>query len=102
MRAAGRGGQPRADGEDLKIGNHALVDAPIERDTGQQAAEGRFDRPPPAQAIHAGADLLVVGRPVTHAADVAAAAAAVADEVAAALAGYGRAATIRLRNNPFT
>jgi orotidine-5'-phosphate decarboxylase len=39
----------------------------------------------PAEAIAGGADVLVVGRPVTHATDPAAAAAAIAAEVAAAL-----------------
>jgi len=38
----------------------------------------------PADAIRAGADLLVVGRPITGAADPAAAARAVAAEIAAA------------------
>lgn len=41
----------------------------------------------PGDAIRSGADLLVIGRAVTQADDPAAAAAAVADEVAAALAG---------------
>lgn len=41
----------------------------------------------PAQAIRAGSDLLVVGRPVTHADDPVAAAAAIEAEVAEALAG---------------
>jgi orotidine-5'-phosphate decarboxylase len=43
----------------------------------------------PAGAIGAGADVLVIGRPVTAAADRAAAAAAVHEEVAATLAGTG-------------
>jgi orotidine-5'-phosphate decarboxylase len=44
----------------------------------------------PSIAVAAGADLLVVGRPVTHARDAEAAAAAIADEVGAAL-GAGSA-----------
>lgn len=40
----------------------------------------------PAQTVTAGADLLVVGRPITQAADVAAAAAAIRDEAVAARA----------------
>lgn len=39
----------------------------------------------PSEAVHAGADLLVIGRAVTHAEDPAAAAAAIAKEVAVAL-----------------
>lgn len=38
----------------------------------------------PAEAVRAGADILVIGRPITGAADPAAAAKAVADEIAAA------------------
>jgi orotidine-5'-phosphate decarboxylase len=45
----------------------------------------------PAEAIAAGADLLVVGRPVTRADEPEAVAAAIAGEVAAALGVPGRA-----------
>ena len=41
----------------------------------------------PASAINAGADYLVVGRPITRAADPRAAAEAIVAEIAAALAG---------------
>ena len=43
----------------------------------------------PADAIAAGADMLVVGRPIRDAADPAAAAAAIVAQIAAAQAGRG-------------
>ena len=53
----------------------------------------------PGVAIAAGADLLVLGRAVTHAPAPEAVAALVADEVAAALAGFPVAARVRVRRS---
>jgi orotidine-5'-phosphate decarboxylase len=53
---------------------------------GGSAADDQVRVSTPAQAVHAGSDLLVIGRPISHAEDPVAAAAAVEDEVAHALA----------------
>lgn len=52
---------------------------------GGSAADDQVRVSTPAQAVHAGSDLLVIGRPISHAEDPVAAAAAVEDEVAHAL-----------------
>jgi orotidine-5'-phosphate decarboxylase len=53
---------------------------------GGSAADDQVRVSTPAQAVHAGSDLLVIGRPISHAEDPVAAAAAVEDEVAHAMA----------------
>jgi orotidine-5'-phosphate decarboxylase len=53
---------------------------------GGTAADDQVRVSTPAQAVHAGSDLLVIGRPISQADDPVAAAAAVEDEVAHALA----------------
>ena len=67
----------------LAVGNQMLFVTPGVRPAG--AAHGDQKRvATPGQAIKAGADYLVVGRPVTGAADPKAAAQAIVDEISAA------------------
>jgi len=66
------------------LGPDLLLCTPGIRPAGAEAGDqARVETP--GDAIRAGADLLVVGRPITQAADPAAAAAAIAAEVDAAL-----------------
>jgi orotidine-5'-phosphate decarboxylase len=67
------------------VGNDLLIVTPGIRPAGAEMGDQRRVATP-AGAISAGADYLVVGRPITAAPDPAAAAKAIVDEIATALA----------------